>query len=73
MALFHHPCLVRGVVHTGRGAFVISRGIVNLPDDLGESWGWTPVEAPEETPRTSWPPSRAQDLDAGTAASGPRR
>ena len=43
MGLYQHPHLTRGVVHTPEGAFRISRGIVELPDELGESLGWTPV------------------------------
>jgi hypothetical protein len=45
MGLFRHPHLTRGVVHTPMGAFTVNRGIVDLPDDLGESLGWEPVMA----------------------------
>jgi hypothetical protein len=45
MAIFQHPHLTRGVVKTTKGAFVISRGLVNAPDDIGESLGWTRVDA----------------------------
>ena len=45
MALYRHPHLVRGVMHTPEGAFRINRGIVDLPDKLGESLGWTAVVA----------------------------
>jgi len=48
MPLFHHPCLVRGVVHTANGAYVISRGIVDVPEEVGRSFGWVPVEAHPE-------------------------
>ena len=43
MALYQHPHLTRGVVHTPMGAFMVNRGIVELPDEIGESLGWTPV------------------------------
>ena len=43
MGLYQHPHLTRGVVHTPEGAFRISRGLVELPDELGESFGWTAV------------------------------
>lgn len=43
MGLYQHPHLTRGVVHTPEGAFRINRGIVELPDELGESLGWTAV------------------------------
>ena len=45
MGLYRHPHLTRGVVHTPEGAFRINRGIVELPDELGESLGWTEVMA----------------------------
>lgn len=47
MGLYLHPHLVRGVMHTPEGAFRINRGIVDLPDELGESLGWTAV-TPED-------------------------
>ena len=43
MSLYRHPHLTRGVMHTPQGAFRINRGIVDLPDALGESLGWAPV------------------------------
>ena len=43
MALYQHPHLTRGVVHTPMGAFTVNRGIVDLPDEIGESLGWTAV------------------------------
>ena len=43
--MFHHPHLTRGVVKTAKGAFVITRGVVEMPDDIGESFGWRPAEA----------------------------
>jgi len=44
MSLFQHPHLTRGIVHTPMGAFKVNRGVVELPDDLGSSLGWQPVE-----------------------------
>jgi hypothetical protein len=44
MALFRHPHLVRGTVHTPHGAFTVVRGTVDMPDEVGESLGWAPVE-----------------------------
>ena len=43
MGLYRHPHLVRGTVHTPKGAFVILRGIVDVPDEIGEQFGWEPV------------------------------
>jgi hypothetical protein len=44
MALFKHPSLVRGTVHTPHGAFVVVRRLVDIADEIGESLGWEPVE-----------------------------
>ena len=40
MALFKHPCLAHGTVHTPFGAFTIVRGLVEVPDEIGEAMGW---------------------------------
>ena len=40
MGLFKHPCLVRGIVHTPYGAFSLVRGLVEMPDEIGEALGW---------------------------------
>jgi hypothetical protein len=48
MGLYRHPYLTRGVVHTPQGAFRINRGIVELPDELGESLPWTAVTSEDE-------------------------
>ena len=50
MSLFRHPHLVRGVVHTHQGQFFVRRGLVETPDDVGESLGWLRVDADENTP-----------------------
>lgn len=44
MSRYRHPHLVRGTVHTPKGAFVISRGIVDVPDDVGAMLGWMPLD-----------------------------
>jgi hypothetical protein len=46
MSVFQHPHLTRGVVKTAKGAFIISRGFVEMPDEIGESLGWRPVDDP---------------------------
>lgn len=48
MGLFRHPHLVRGIVHTRQGSFAISRGIVNAPDEVGESYGWLRLELDDQ-------------------------
>lgn len=44
MSVFHHPHLTRGIVTTPKGSFVIVRGLVEAPDEIGESLGWRPVD-----------------------------
>ena len=48
MSLFRHPHLIRGVVHTSQGSFSISRGLVDVPDELGESFGWLRLELEDQ-------------------------
>jgi hypothetical protein len=65
MGMFQHPHLTRGIVKTPKGAFVITRGLVEVPDELGEALGWRPAENPEDTEtstfRSSAPASGASD------------
>ena len=56
MALFRHPSIERGIVHTPHGAFRVSRRLVDVAEDIGESLGWEPVE------QTSHPESAAKEL-----------
>jgi hypothetical protein len=51
MAVFQHPHLTRGIVMTPKGAFVITRGFVSAPDEIGDSLGWRRVD--EESPMAS--------------------
>jgi len=46
MALFRHPSLDRGIVHTPHGAFRVNRRLVDVAEEIGESLGWEPVERP---------------------------
>ena len=74
MALFRHPHLVRGVVHTPIGAFRIERGVADLPDEVASELGWVAV-ATEPEPERARPaadaPARSRvqraplDPDAG--------
>ena len=47
MSVFRHPHLTRGIVRTPKGAFEVSRGLVDVPDELGEALGWLPVDESE--------------------------
>jgi hypothetical protein len=58
MTIFQHPHLIRGIVQTSRGAFIISRGLVEAPDEVGESLGWRRIDA-EEPRRADIPASRS--------------
>jgi hypothetical protein len=44
MSVFLHPHLTRGIVTTPKGSFVIVRGRVEAPDEIGESLGWQLVD-----------------------------
>jgi hypothetical protein len=44
MPTFQHPFLTRGVVKLPGGAFPISRGRVELPDEVGEPLGWRRID-----------------------------
>jgi hypothetical protein len=48
MSVFHHPHLTRGIVTTPKGSFVIVRGLVEVPDEVGESLGWRPAHLENE-------------------------
>jgi hypothetical protein len=50
MSLFRHPHLVRGIVHTAEGAFVIHRGIADVPEDIGDSLGWQRLDDERQSP-----------------------
>lgn len=60
MGLFRHPWLVRGIVHTPHGAFTLVRGLVEMPDEIGETLGW-PRSGGEEA--TSPPHSSSEGPD----------
>jgi hypothetical protein len=72
MGVFQHPHLTRGLVKTAKGAFVISRGLVDMPDEIGESLGWRPVDPDADTlVDASQSPSRdggASDQHRATSA-----
>jgi hypothetical protein len=64
MGLFRHPHLVRGVVHTANGNFAISRGLVSVPDEVGEFYGWVRLEHEDQRDRL---PANAARLAGGDA------
>jgi hypothetical protein len=52
MSVFQHPHRLYGTIQTPLGAFVVSRGLVEAPDDVGETLGWRRIDGDD-------PPSRA--------------
>lgn len=62
MGFFRHPHLVRGIVHTSEGAFLIVRGVAELSDEVGASLGWMPIDdEPQSVTRTTRPTSKHGD------------
>ena len=59
MSVFQHPHLTRGIVQTPKGAFLVSRGRVEAPDDIGEALGWLPVGSDDQTQPELSKPGRA--------------
>ena len=51
MSLFRHPHLTRGIVRTPYGAFTITRGILDVPEEIGQAFGWQPIEEDGEDGR----------------------
>jgi len=51
MSLFRHPHLTRGIIRTPHGSFTITRGIVDVPDEVGHALGWLPVQDEDEGAR----------------------
>ncbi len=67
MGLYRHPHLVRGVVHTPEGAFRIDRGLVRVPDEVGDSLGWKRLDE-EHALLERAPRAAAPDADHAGAA-----
>jgi hypothetical protein len=61
MSRYRHPHLIRGTVYTPKGAFVVSRGIVDVPDEIGLMFGWAPIEYEHRTGGS--PGTRSGDSD----------
>jgi hypothetical protein len=79
MSVFHHPHLTRGIVNTSKGSFVIVRGLVEVPDEIGEALGWRPVDvendpraAPASVHKAKLAPA-ANDVEASTWSPPPRK
>ena len=51
MSVFQHPHLTRGIVKTAKGSFIVKRGLVEAPDEIGEELGWQPVDTDDDYQR----------------------
>src|SRR5215204_6565240 len=51
MSVFQHPHLTRGIVKTSKGSFVVKRGLVDVPEEIGEELGWQLVDTDSEHER----------------------
>jgi hypothetical protein len=51
MSVFRHPHLTRGIVKTAKGSFIVKRGLVDVPDEIGEELGWQPVDTDDQPER----------------------
>jgi hypothetical protein len=51
MSVFQHPHLTRGIVKTAKGSFIVKRGLVDVPDEIGEELGWQLVDTDSEYQR----------------------
>ena len=72
MSVFQHPHLTRGIVKTPNGAFAISRGLVEMPDEIGESLGWRPIDQDSDSPSDAERRARSASLVASGSASAAR-
>jgi hypothetical protein len=68
MAVFQHPHLTRGVVMTPKGAFVISRGFVSAPDEIGDALGWRRVDGEVRLPQDAAAPIGRRDSSVSLAS-----
>lgn len=66
MKVFQHPHLTRGIVQTVKGAFILSRGRVEMPEDVGESLGWRSVDRDDDSAPDAAVDAKASALMAVT-------
>jgi hypothetical protein len=68
MAVFQHPHLTRGVVITAKGAFVVTRGFVTAPEEVGDSLGWRRIDEDRMPAQTPMPSARPSSMRADAMA-----
>ena len=71
MSVFQHPHLTRGIVKTAKGSFIVKRGLVDVPDEIGEELGWQLVDTDREYQR-ELATLRSPDDDEAPARRGSR-
>ncbi len=69
MSTFQHPHLIRGVVQTPQGAFALSRGRVEMADDVGAALGWRRIDRDGESSESAQRSVR-EPSEGGAAATG---
>jgi hypothetical protein len=67
MEWFRHPHLTRGIVHTVKGSFTIRRGILQVPEEIGEYYGWERVYTDGHTPAAAKTASAKESRDIGSS------
>ena len=67
MSVFQHPHLTRGIVKTAKGSFIVKRGLVEAPDEIGEELGWQPVDTDNDYQR-EFRELRVRDYDEAPSA-----
>jgi hypothetical protein len=73
MCIFQHPHLTRGIVKTPMGAFAISRGLVEMPAEIGESLGWRAMDSDDDQMSTSAEMARVQAAHSVATGSAERQ
>ena len=71
MSVFQHPHLTRGIVKTAKGSFIVKRGLVDVPEEVGEELGWQLVDTDSEYQR-ELATLRSPDYDEAPGRRGSR-
>jgi hypothetical protein len=57
-------------VHTSEGAFLIERGVAELPDDVGAALGWIPLDDEADALMSTQTDAPARAADSGRDHAG---
>ena len=72
MSVFQHPHLTRGIVKTAKGSFIVKRGLVDVPEEIGEELGWQLVDADSDDQRELSTLSSPDDDETPVRRGSPR-